>query len=95
VSVMDSGPTRDAGLSAGDILIALDGIKVTSENLDQLLARTQIGDRLTAHAFRRDELMQFEIEMRAADPNTCVLWLETAADCEQQTRQLNWLKPSV
>ena len=48
VSVMDSGPAREAGLSAGDILIALDGIRVTSENLDQLLARTRI-----ARAFDR------------------------------------------
>jgi predicted metalloprotease with PDZ domain len=90
-SVMDSGPARDAGLSAGDILIALDGIRVTSENLDQLLVRPQIGDHLTAHAFRRDELMQFEVEMKPAGPNTCVLWLETDDDSERYGRQLKWL----
>ncbi len=95
VSVMDFGPAREAGLSAGDILVALDGIRVTSENLDQLLARTRVGDRLTAHAFRRDELMQFEVEMRPAEANTSVLWLVTDADSEAQARQRDWLKPNA
>ena len=94
VSVMDSGVSREAGLSAGDILIALDGIRATSENLDQLLARTRTGDRLTAHAFRRDELMRFEVEMRPAAPNTCVLCLLKDADSEQQRRRQRWLNLS-
>lgn len=94
-SVMDFGPARDAGLSAGDILIALDGIRVTSENLDQLLARARIGEQLIAYAFRRDELMQFEVEMKPVGPNTCVLWQEADADSERSRRQGEWLHLDV
>ncbi len=91
VSVLDGGAAQEAGLSAGDILIALDGIRVTSENLDQLLARTRIGDNLKAYAFRRDELMIFEVEMKPANPNTCILWLLKEERPERQKRQQEWL----
>ncbi|MEJ2528995.1 MAG: PDZ domain-containing protein [Gammaproteobacteria bacterium] len=91
-AVMDSGPAREAGLSAGDILIALDGIRVTSENLDQLLARARIGEHLTVHAFRRDELMQFQVAMKPAEPNTCVLWLESGVESEQYVGLQAWLQ---
>jgi len=46
------------------VLIALDGLKVTAANLDGLLARYAVGDKLTAHAFRRDELMMFEVTIK-------------------------------
>ncbi len=90
-AVMDSGAAMQAGLSAGDVLIALDGIKIISGNLDQLLERAQIGNRVEIHAFRRDELMQFEVEMRPAEPNTCYLWLEQDISQEQQSRRQDWM----
>ena len=52
-----------AGLSAGDILVALDGLRVTATTLDKLLARYRPGDRFMLHAFRRDELMAFEVRL--------------------------------
>ncbi|GAB3415669.1 M61 family metallopeptidase [Massilia agilis] len=64
--VHEGGPAHRAGLSAGDILIALDGIRVTGNpsNLDTLLARYKVGDKVTVHAFRRDELMSFEVSLQ-------------------------------
>ena len=91
-TVMDAGPAVAAGLAAGDVLIALDGIKVISENLDQLLGRTQIGTTVEVHAFRRDELRRFEVEMRPSDPNTCSLWMLQDKTQEQESRQKAWLK---
>jgi predicted metalloprotease with PDZ domain len=81
----------EAGLSAGDILIALDGIKVTSSNLDRLLERAQIGHVIEIHAFRRDELMQFEVELRPSEPNSCYLWLLQDSTAEQQKRGQEWM----
>jgi len=91
-SVLDYGAALEAGLSAGDIIIALDGIKVTSGNYDQILARQRIGDVLEVHAFRRDELMQFQVVMQAAQPNTCGLWRMLDMDAGQQRRQQDWLR---
>jgi predicted metalloprotease with PDZ domain len=65
-SVHEGGPAHQAGLSGGDIVIALDGLRVTGNpsNLDALLARYKVGDKVTLHAFRRDELMTFEVTLQ-------------------------------
>lgn len=60
-TVYDGGPAQQAGLSAGDVLVAIDGLRVTAKNLDQMLARKKPGDTLTVHAFRRDELMELRL----------------------------------
>ena len=60
-SVYEGGAAHHAGLSAGDTLVALDDLRVTASNLDTLLARYSIGDVVVMHAFRRDELMTFEV----------------------------------
>lgn len=46
-----------AGLSANDKLIAIDHLQVSENNLKQILSRFKPGDEVTAHAFRRDELL--------------------------------------
>jgi predicted metalloprotease with PDZ domain len=58
-SIYEGGVAHQAGLSAGDVLVALDGIRVTGSNLDKLLKRYRSGDAIAIHAFRRDELMAF------------------------------------
>ncbi|WP_018410240.1 M61 family metallopeptidase [Methyloversatilis thermotolerans] len=64
--VLDHGPAQRAGLSAGDVLVAMDGLRVTHASLDALLRRHQPGDELKVHAFRRDELMKFRVKLDAA-----------------------------
>ncbi len=54
-----------AGLSAGDTLVAVDGLRVDERALKALLARRKPGDRLRVHAFRRDELFECELELDA------------------------------
>lgn len=66
-NVHEGGPAHQAGLSAGDILIALDGLRVTHGNLDMLLTRYRAGDTVELHAFRRDELMQFAAVLMRGD----------------------------
>ena len=48
------------------MVIAIDGLRVTGNppNVDALLARYRVGDKLTVHAFRRDELMSFELTLQ-------------------------------
>ena len=54
-----------AGLSAGDTLVAVDGLRVDERALKALLARRRPGDRLRIHAFRRDELIECELTLEA------------------------------
>ena len=60
-AVFDGGAAQRAGLSAGDILVALDGLRITGGNLEGLLSRYQPGDAVTLHAFRRDVLQTFDV----------------------------------
>lgn len=60
-SVYEGGVAHQAGLSAGDVLVALDGLRVTASNLDTLLKRYRAGDAIAVLAFRRDELMAFTV----------------------------------
>jgi predicted metalloprotease with PDZ domain len=64
--VHEHGAAHRAGLSAGDVLVALDGLRVsgTPSNLDTLLSRYRVGDTVQVHAFRRDELMTFDVQLQ-------------------------------
>ncbi len=58
-----------AGLSGGDVLVALDGLRVTPASLPALLARIPAGATVPVLAWRRDELVSTAITLDAA-PNT-------------------------
>ncbi|MGK5025214.1 M61 family metallopeptidase [Janthinobacterium sp. RB2R34] len=62
--VHQGGAAHQAGLSAGDVLVALDGLRVTGTNLDALLSRYAVGAEVVIHAFRRDELMTFTVQLQ-------------------------------
>jgi len=55
------GAAQRSGLSAGDVLVACDGLRVDERSLKTLLTRRRPGDPVTVHAFRRDVLMRFEL----------------------------------
>jgi predicted metalloprotease with PDZ domain len=67
-NVYEGDAAHRAGLSAGDVLVALDGLRVSANNLDTLLGRYRAGDTVELHAFRRDELMHFTLVLTADDP---------------------------
>lgn len=69
-----------AGLAAGDLLLAIDGLRVTPATLEKQLARHRLGDTITVHAFRRDELMKFTVCLDAPEANTAKLAVTVKAD---------------
>ena len=72
-TVYDDGPAQRAGLSAGDVLVAIDGLRVNPKGIDIHLARLHPGDPLVVHAFRRDELMEFAVRLAPAPADTAKL----------------------
>ncbi|WP_299534995.1 M61 family metallopeptidase [uncultured Herbaspirillum sp.] len=64
-AVYEGGPAMQAGLSAGDRLVAIDGLRVPASGPDGLLARYRINDTVRIHAFRRDELMEFSLRLKS------------------------------
>ncbi|WP_334188564.1 M61 family metallopeptidase [Noviherbaspirillum sp.] len=90
-NVYEGGPAHRAGLSAGDLLIAVDGLRVTPTNLDGLLSRYDVGDVVTVHVFRRDELMDFAVALAPDDAPQ--LKLEVIAKPASAVRKRDaWLK---
>ena len=62
-AVHDGSAAQKAGLSAGDVLVAIDGLRVTGANLDALLSRYLPGAKVEVHAFRREELRAVQVKL--------------------------------
>jgi predicted metalloprotease with PDZ domain len=81
-----------AGLSAGDTLVAVDGLRVVDERaLKALLARRKPGDRLKVHAFRRDELLEFALELDAPPATEATLTLAPRPGARAARLLSQWL----
>jgi len=89
--VFDNGPAQRAGLAAGDIVVALDGIRTSKDNLEKRINSYQINDEVTVHAFRRDELCKFMLVLTAAPLDTCYLEINDSVDTQQKTAWQRWL----
>jgi predicted metalloprotease with PDZ domain len=63
-SVHEGGAAHQAGLSAGDLLVAIDGLRATPASLESLLSRYAVGATVEVHAFRRDELRTFSVTLQ-------------------------------
>jgi predicted metalloprotease with PDZ domain len=73
-TVLEGGAGHKAGLSAGDVLVAVDGLKVDAPaGLDVLLAQYRPGERVSVHVFRRDELRVFTVRLGVPAALDCVL----------------------
>ncbi len=70
-NVFESRAAHKAGLSAGDVLMAINGLRVTAadaaDGLNAALARYRVGETVLIHAFRRDELLTVEAKLQADD----------------------------
>lgn len=91
--VLDLGAALEAGISAGDRLVALDGFQVDADTLADRLAQVTPGRSLSVHAFRGDELYQTELRPKPAPADTCDLWWIDASllTARQRRRRESWL----
>ncbi|MCP4388978.1 MAG: M61 family metallopeptidase [Gammaproteobacteria bacterium] len=71
--VSEGGSAQSAGLAAGDLLIAIDGLRLDLAKIEKKLMRAEAGDVWQIHAFRRDELYQFAVTLQPATADTFVL----------------------
>ncbi|VWD41521.1 peptidase M61 domain-containing protein [Burkholderia lata] len=90
-AVYEGGAAHRAGLSAGDTLIAVDGLRVTGTNLDALLARYRPGDKVEVHAFRRDELRTAKLKLDGPEITRYRLTVAAKPAAVSKAREA-WLK---
>src|SRR5690606_31106386 len=73
-TVHEGGSAHAAGLSAGDTLIAINGLRVTdAASVDRLLGAYGPGEQVDMHVFRRDELRAFRLKPSMPGAYECVL----------------------
>ena len=85
--VVEAGAAQSGGLSAGDQIIALDGLRLDLGQFENKILRANAGDVWQVHAFRRDELYQFDVVLQAAAETTFVLKISD----QQQPARKAWL----
>ncbi len=90
--VFDGGAAQAAGLSAGDLIIAIDGLRVDAKGLESYLSQQPVDSLVSVHLFRRDELMAFELKPLPAAPDTCTFYLTPELNEKQRRLQNGWLQ---
>ena len=64
-AVQKGSPAWDAGFSADDIIVAIDGQRMTDSRFKSIFAEHKPGDELTVTFFRRDQMMQKTLKLGA------------------------------
>jgi predicted metalloprotease with PDZ domain len=88
-TVLTGGGAQRAGLSAGDIVVAVDGLHVNKAGLAKVVTERQVGDVLHLHAFRRDELREFKVTLQPSAPEAVYFTLSDVAAAVARRR--SWL----
>ncbi len=88
--VFDGGPAQAAGVSAGDQLVAVDGLRAGT-GLDRLLTRYQPGETVALLVFRRDELLRFELRLATRPPPQYRIEVQAAATTVARRLCQGWL----
>lgn len=89
--VFSGESAEHAGLSAGDIIIAINNLQVNKSSINKTIDSYAIGDELNIHAFRRDELKVFKLKLNPAELTTCYLQVDNQASTIQNDKRKSWL----
>lgn len=89
--VESASPAQLAGLNAGDELLALDGIRVTAEQLNERLRDYTPGDTLQVTFFHQDELRTCELTLTEPRPHRYHIVPVEQPSTTQQQNFLGWL----
>ncbi|MBL8484084.1 MAG: PDZ domain-containing protein, partial [Rhodocyclaceae bacterium] len=89
--VLSGGAAHRAGLSAGDVLVAIDGLRVTPASLERMLARRRAGEQVEVHAFRRDELICVTLELQPAPADRVKIAPIARAGAKAHSLYESWL----
>ncbi|HUS25047.1 MAG TPA: PDZ domain-containing protein [Candidatus Binatia bacterium] len=88
--VVAGGPAQRAGVSGGDLLLALDGLRIGAASWPSRMAALVPGRELELHFFRGDELLSARL---AAEPLPLDTWTFTLAEAtgEVLERRKKWI----
>lgn len=91
VNINNDGPAEKAGVSPGDELVAIDGIRIGSTSSDTWIRRYRDDEKSELTLFRGDELMTVPFVWESAPSTTCYLTESVDADEQTEQRRQAWL----
>ncbi|MFZ6774971.1 M61 family metallopeptidase [Undibacterium sp. SXout7W] len=97
-NVYEGRAAHVAGLSAQDVLIAINGLRVTAadagDQLSAALGRYRVGEKIQLHVFRRDELMIVDASLQIDDAPAYQLRLSEETDLPLLKSRPSFIKKS-
>ena len=91
--VLSGSSAWQAGLSAGDTLVAIDGLRANASSLGKHLARFKAGASIPFCFFRHDQLRETSVKVLTERPDSVWLPLE-GSDSVALVRRQKWLSHS-
>lgn len=92
IQVFNNESAELDGLSAGDIIIAINNLQVRKSNIDKIIQSYSVDEHLTIHAFRRDELLTFDLKLIATELTTCYLTQSDNISATKKKHKEDWLQ---
>lgn len=89
-TTFDQGAAQLAGLTSGDEIVAVNGIRINAKTLESQLNRYPIKTKVKLIIFRNGELVEPILTLLPAQKNCCYLYLKAKSKCSKQQRQ--WRK---
>jgi predicted metalloprotease with PDZ domain len=68
-TVASGSPAAAVGINPGDELLAIDGYKISAEQLNERLFNYQPGDTIQITVFQQDQLCTYAVQLAPAQPN--------------------------
>jgi predicted metalloprotease with PDZ domain len=91
--VFNNSAAEQAGLSANDLIVSINGIKATANRLEQC-GLLEANTSLEIHIFRNESLQLYRLVLQSAPLDTCVLTLENKVSQTIEKRRQQWLMSS-
>jgi predicted metalloprotease with PDZ domain len=91
-NVLAGTPAWRAGISAGDELLALDGLRVDAMSIGARLQEKAPGSTVSLTVFRRDELLTLPLAVESGPPTRLALRPVEAPTPEQRATFDDWLR---
>ncbi len=90
-TLIENGAAMQAGLSATDEIVAINGLRVDAESFDKIGKRLSVGQKVKVHYFRQDSLKETTVTLVAPPFDTAEITKMENMSETQKTNLKQWL----